>query len=327
MTFIDDIIKESFNETLESWRNQGVTEEEISKRIAEADFEAIIQRNIDSYVNNIFEELDKSKQRMLADYRIQESQFVSSQISKWKDCFDYSDLLYIMILDFYSSYKNYIDNRVSEDIKESKKYTFACLHTLHGRACQIYQEILCLLKNGFPDAAFARWRTMYEVCCIAEFIKNNGENVAKAYYYDNSQKNLWAKEADCFKNHKKLNGRIAFSNIEKHCEFTKKGWNDIYKLSCLAIHANPQGTFTRATAPHVDSNLILVGRVGGSIAFLATRAAFTLRIITSFFFNLFYSADSISYVFTINKFSDKIYEMYLEADKTLFPELYQNKSE
>lgn len=43
------------------------------------------------------------------------------------------------------------------------------------------EEILHLLKGGFPDAAFARWRSLYEIAVTATFIGLHGETCAEAY--------------------------------------------------------------------------------------------------------------------------------------------------
>lgn len=51
----------------------------------------------------------------------------------------------------------------------------------HARACHIANEILCLLKNGFADAAQARWRALHEVAATAMFIAKHGKSVLSAF--------------------------------------------------------------------------------------------------------------------------------------------------
>ena len=55
--------------------------------------------------------------------------------------------------------------------KDARKFMFLALQHLHGRACQMFLEILTLLRNGFGDCAYARWRSLYELNCTAYFIK------------------------------------------------------------------------------------------------------------------------------------------------------------
>lgn len=54
---------------------------------------------------------------------------------------------------------------------------------MHARGCQIANEVLVLLKSGYPDGAHARWRTLHEVDVISGFISKHGNDVAERYLY------------------------------------------------------------------------------------------------------------------------------------------------
>lgn len=58
---------------------------------------------------------------------------------------------------------------------------YDALQRLQGRACLLSNEILVLLKAGFADGAYARWRTLYETMVISCFIADNGNETAKRY--------------------------------------------------------------------------------------------------------------------------------------------------
>jgi hypothetical protein len=49
------------------------------------------------------------------------------------------------------------------------------------RACQVTDEIICLLENGFADGAMARWRTLHEIAVVAASISQHGESIAERY--------------------------------------------------------------------------------------------------------------------------------------------------
>ena len=49
------------------------------------------------------------------------------------------------------------------------------------RACQVTDEIVCLLENGFADGAMARWRTLHEIAVVATVISHHGESIAERY--------------------------------------------------------------------------------------------------------------------------------------------------
>lgn len=52
---------------------------------------------------------------------------------------------------------------------------------LQARACRISSAIFVLIKAGFPDDAYARWRTLYEVDIVGAFIEKFGEEAALSY--------------------------------------------------------------------------------------------------------------------------------------------------
>src|SRR5205085_1323322 len=52
---------------------------------------------------------------------------------------------------------------------------------LLARACQVTDEIICLLENGFADGAMARWRTLHEIAVVATIISQYGESIAERY--------------------------------------------------------------------------------------------------------------------------------------------------
>jgi hypothetical protein len=49
------------------------------------------------------------------------------------------------------------------------------------RACQVTDEIVCLLENGFADGAMARWRTLHEIAVVAAVISEHGGSMAERY--------------------------------------------------------------------------------------------------------------------------------------------------
>lgn len=49
------------------------------------------------------------------------------------------------------------------------------------RGCQVTDEIICLLENGFADGAMARWRTLHEIAVVAAVVSQHGEAIAERY--------------------------------------------------------------------------------------------------------------------------------------------------
>lgn len=57
----------------------------------------------------------------------------------------------------------------------------AALERLHIRGIQVANEILVLLREGFADAAFSRWRTLHEISVVAIVLGDHGEDLAIRY--------------------------------------------------------------------------------------------------------------------------------------------------
>jgi hypothetical protein len=65
----------------------------------------------------------------------------------------------------------------------SKKRQAMCaaLERLHVRGVQVATEVLTLLREGFADAAFSRWRTLHEISVVAMVLGDNGGEMAVRY--------------------------------------------------------------------------------------------------------------------------------------------------
>ena len=65
--------------------------------------------------------------------------------------------------------------------QHTKKQFRQVLIRLLVRGCQVTDEVICLLENGFADGAMARWRTLHETAVVAAIISQGGENAAERY--------------------------------------------------------------------------------------------------------------------------------------------------
>ena len=75
------------------------------------------------------------------------------------------------------------DQRNRDRASRSGDDIFEVLTRLHYRACQTSREIFAILCSGYADAAYARWRTLYEIVVIAAFIRKHDKykSIAKEY--------------------------------------------------------------------------------------------------------------------------------------------------
>ncbi len=74
-----------------------------------------------------------------------------------------------------------LNNKPRDFEKDNKSKLHNVLIRLLIRACQVTNEIICLLENGFADGAMARWRSLHEIGVVASVISLHGEDIAERY--------------------------------------------------------------------------------------------------------------------------------------------------
>lgn len=78
---------------------------------------------------------------------------------------------------------------------EDDDFQFDALMRLHSRACQTSYEILELLKSGFADGAYARWRSLHESAVISLFLAQHDQETAERFLLYSTVENYYEMEA------------------------------------------------------------------------------------------------------------------------------------
>ena len=202
---------------------------------------------------------------------------------------------------------------------KSNKYTFRRWVSvrLHARACQVSDEIICLMENGFADGAMARWRTLHELSVVAAMITNGDEDLAERYIlhdavevkrqadeYDATQLLLGntpikkRQRAAIERRYQTVMDRFgpAFTHpygwAAKHLNHKKptfkevqvaagsSGMNSYYKLASFNVHAGARSLFFNLSSIGIQ-DVILAGKSNAGLAEPGDRLAQTLLLITS----------------------------------------------
>lgn len=174
VNILEKAIEEKVNELL---KNE-ISEQEIIDQIQEMNIEGALSKLIDTASHDEFEYLKSKIFEISAERKSSALVFIAHQEQAWGKCFAVSDTMYILATEMGEAYGRYVEDNISVEKKAEKRYTFMALQHIHGRACQEFLEILYLMKLGFADGAYARWRSMYELCCIGSFIRKYGEQIA-----------------------------------------------------------------------------------------------------------------------------------------------------
>lgn len=321
---INEVVNNAFRDTVENWKKEGLSDEEIIEKIDKINFDEVMLSIADTASSDYASFFKDKMYEIELDERAKSKEFSAHQEQLWGKCFAASQTMYVLAVEAAEIITKYIDENASDEEKENRKFTFLALQHLHGRACQMFLEILTLLRNGFGDCACARWRSLYELNCIAYFIKAQGEQIAKQYY-EQSQSTAphkdYAWTAGAVNKKGKTITITHFAAIEEYCEMGKI-WNDQYKLACLVTHGSPEGTFKRMST-FETLNIIPVGRSNYGIAVPAEHSAISLHLISALFFTLFPYVDGIAYVKTLGKWVQVIQDMYYSTEKEVFPKKQQ----
>lgn len=125
--------------------------------------------SIDSYKENAAHNLDVIRDEIKG---FEERNFI-----RWKSAFDHLEMILQIACELGEAHGKDVQERNSAD----NNVTMAALAHIFPKSLLIVQEIVCLLKGGFPDGALARWRSLHESSVTAMYIAKNGEKAALEY--------------------------------------------------------------------------------------------------------------------------------------------------
>lgn len=315
--FTKDLFFSALEEHIAEQHAEGLTDEEILSKMDDQKIENAYSTLIEQMMKDCISSLHNNLYERVLRERANNARFVVHNEQLWQKGFVASEMMYLIVLEAAEDYRK-IFNELPDEQKQEIQYRYTTICQLHGRACQQYLEILCLLKAGFADGAFARWRSMYELCVVAQFIAQNDEIVAKAYWGESFRKNTpeykWAKKSPCFAHSDK---GIRFHDLLNACTPMTKKWEKQYGLANMTVHAAPQGTFARLGKPQ-DLDIVAVGPSDYGLAMPAVNSAIVLAIISAIYFTLLHSGDGTLYAKVASSWVDKIRDTYSEIEKNSF---------
>lgn len=143
----------------------------------EADFRTYVQESVDSILPKLsFYFIDDSILKFNTE---SDDIFFKSHNKQWGTL--------IEKLERFISFSVFVGSEINEEFRLSASETndvmFDVLIKLHARASLASNEILCLIKNGYPDAALSRWRSLYDILVIFISIFTYGPECAEKFYH------------------------------------------------------------------------------------------------------------------------------------------------
>jgi hypothetical protein len=195
-----------------------------------------IESSIKSYMNDAQKKLDL--------IRSDTKEFEGRTFLRWKPAFDHLEMLWEVARDLGNAHGKDVLDRDEED----NNIVMAALASIYPKSLLIVQEIICLLKGGFPDGALSRWRSLHELSISAMYIAKHGEDMAKAYllsfHFSSRRAALQMNESS------DKTGLTPFSK-EEMLAFDERCRNAEILLG-RAIEKDSQGEWPRISNKHTD---------------------------------------------------------------------------
>lgn len=210
------------------------------------------------------------------------------------------------------------DSTIDENTDGIK--TFGVVRFLNGRAIQVANEILVLMRNGYADGAYSRFRTLFEISVVTSFIRKYGDEVSEDFVNYSGTKYGWA--ARVFPNYKNPE-TIPFSEIKSKCGIDNdslKQWDHEYSITNKLIHASPQGTFSRISQIG-PMDEIPIGPVDYGMIVPATNSLQSLFQINKDCFCCLADPIVNLWIMTLHEIKRLCYEKFLELEKKNFPSI------
>ena len=223
----------------------------------------------------------------------------------------------------------------------------------HAHACRITGEIIHLLEGGYPDAALARWRTLYEMVVTCLVIKKCGRDAAIDYIKHGmvqsveeieehrktaeamGQETISDEEAESYAElkHNITQGNsgwhwarehTGYKKIDKLREFVELDkWSHNYKLASRNVHSDYYKMSSLYAMREAKVDMLLCGQSNSGLTEPAHFTAIALAQITSVFLTTYIEdndsqldyGDSTLFLKIIDNYVKEVGEAFLNVEK------------
>jgi hypothetical protein len=311
----------------------------------------VTNEGLSTLSKEIIKDLKKGSKKMLAYNNKCRKKFEDRLYKRWKEPLNLLEFLIQISLESSIKHKEKL-GKITDKTNDFKR---SAIIKLHARALQISNEVLVLLKSGFADAAYARWRTLYELKIICFFLLHSNNIVSQRFLEHEVIRNL--KEAkdyrECYKKLgfspikrktfnklKREKDRLCtkygdnfgddygwipssilnprnFRTLEKYVKLDK--FRHFYNLSCDATHGGAKG-FQRFGLMDIYRNkVLLVGASNYGLADPILNTASALYGISICLLNLEPDFESNIHLYIMREFfneiSPKVFKIQNEIEK------------
>lgn len=295
---------------------------------------SFMKSTIDDISDVLFKSLNK--QKVILDNKKMENGFNKRLHKKWQKPLEDLEVL----IEY--SYEGAVMFTASflEEAKKENNLVFYALRSIHARAILTAKECLALLKNGFADGAFGRWRTLYELAVIGVLLANNRdgelcerylnfffvqaykeEKVRREKGYPSCTDELFEELKERYElmlkkygkeyekgdygwANKLFNKRTNFSDIE--IATSMDIYRGYYKSSSMFVHGNFKASQEPLGLMPNGEKMLLVGPSNYGLSIPMQNVAISLVSISNSFFSVYPTIDAVSIWLILKEFMDNI---------------------
>lgn len=298
----------------------------------------------------VYESLLEKSSEMLERDRLTRVGFESRLLLKWSEPFKLLKMMNVIALEVGEN----IYKEIYTDGKDKISAKDEVLIRTHARGCRIVDEIICLLKGGYSDAAFARWRTLHEIAVLCLFIEENNIDLSQRYlhyynvesYYElkeymKNQEELGLEPLDPLIVHDLENEIVKLKSIygddflkpygwaatvldKKQRNFKgieyKVGLNHLrpyYKLACNNVHSGTKGSMYNIALMDDYQNIILAGASNYGLADAGQNTAISLTQICASLVAHKSTYERLIGVNILNMLSDEVCDSFLKIQEEI----------
>lgn len=271
-------------------------------------------------------------------------EFTESIMSVWGNAIDLLDMLLGVTNEMARDYTTKLRDAAASTMQKKAE----AIARLHARGCRVVFEIIILLKNGCADGAQARWRTLHELCIVATFLSEHGDETSDRYLQHEAierYKAAKAHQAHCkalgleplpAKEYAEIDSarRILLKRFGKHFG-DDWGWagvaikkpnaiitftdlekhtkfehlRPIVQLSHPTVHAGARGIAYQLGAPF-DATELLDGPSPYGLEEPGKNTAYSLNLLTAALLSLLPTLDATAFLEAVHGIAIEIYEQF-----------------
>lgn len=144
---------------------------------------------IDGATEVLVDELALAYDTAVQEERSSQERMGRSILTTWGHALDFLDFFILV-----NQRARRLFEAVSDVEDVGEDYQFDALMRVHVRALRVSREIAALLRSGFANGAFARWRTLYEIAAVSNILAEADEGMSERYLKFKTARDLFEVE-------------------------------------------------------------------------------------------------------------------------------------